>query len=376
MIKEIEIQPKKENKYGKYFLAFEADEIQIPPIGDEPAPEENPDDVQVPTIGEEPPAPPIIEEQPSRPRNMKIIEIKPRRIERFKLTDPDEDDMFDFPQDDMSSPMDSSTDNGGIEIPLIGDEAIPDDLPPVPDLTGEELPPPPPVIGEPTQGEEVPSPPPIEGGAGETPPPPPDLGAPNPAPATGTELVPPTPTPDAGTTPPPIDVNAPTPDMGTTPPPTGGVEVPPLGGDMSGDGAPMIDEQPPDFGSDLPPEEMPPDQGGTSNNGPGLEYDSTRKYILFKNFLSLSNAIDNYISKLEASMGTDTTETLVLKNATDKLREINDLCYDYITMKFEISTYIQSLFFFQNLVVMVQKVFELLSKTKKKLQNEKNAKKH
>jgi len=102
--------------------------------------------------------------------------------------------------------------------------------------------------------------------------------------------------------------------------------------------------------------------------GPGLEYDSTRKYNLFENYMSLANAIKNYISKLENSMGDNHEENLILKTSTEKLREIYELCYDYMTMKFEISSYVQSLLFFQNLVIMIQLVFDLLSKTRKKIQ--------
>ena len=115
----------------------------------------------------------------------------------------------------------------------------------------------------------------------------------------------------------------------------------------------------PDDGTTPPPEEQ--------KKGPGLEYDSTRKYNLFQNYLSLSNAINNYITKLENNMGESYDENLVIKSSTEKLREIYQLCYDYMTMKFEISTYVQSLLFFQNLVIMVQMVFDLLGKTKKKL---------
>lgn len=152
-------------------------------------------------------------------------------------------------------------------------------------------------------------------------------------------------------------------------------------GDMSVDNGPVLD----DMGSDFSPNDngggnpdemsgdMSADAGAAGGEeapqapqGPGLEYNSTRKYTLFKNYMSLSNAIDNYISKLELQMGEDANKTAVLKSATDKLRDINDLCYDYITMKFEISSYVQSLLFFQKMIVMIQMVFEMVSETNKK----------
>lgn len=95
--------------------------------------------------------------------------------------------------------------------------------------------------------------------------------------------------------------------------------------------------------------------------GPGLEYDSTRKYRLFQAFISLYNAINNYISKLENNVKDDITMNRAIKEATNRLREIRELCYDYMIIKFEISTYTQSLMFYQTLVVAIQTVFRMLS---------------
>ena len=103
----------------------------------------------------------------------------------------------------------------------------------------------------------------------------------------------------------------------------------------------------------------------TNNKGPGLEYDSTRKYVLFENYISLSNAINNYISKLENIIGEDIEYNKLIRTATNKLREIDELCESYMTMKFEASGYIQSLLFYQNLVVMIQLVLDSLSKVQK-----------
>ena len=137
------------------------------------------------------------------------------------------------------------------------------------------------------------------------------------------------------------------------------------------------DETPADGGPVTDGEDFEPtDDEGTANTnqpqetnneentkkGPGLEYDSTRKYLLFKNYGSLINSIDNYIIKLEKRMADDVRTNRISKNAIDKLREIRELAYDFMTMKFEISSYIQSLLFFQNLIAMVQLVFNLLSK--------------
>ena len=133
-----------------------------------------------------------------------------------------------------------------------------------------------------------------------------------------------------------------------------------------------------DFGDNTGADDTGGDTGGTEDNngddgnkkGPGLEFDSTRKYNLFQNYMSLCNAIDNYITKLENMTGDDYNANQVIKVATKKLQEIYDLCYDYMTMRFEISTYVQSLLFYQNLVVMIQMVFDLIAKSKKLLKKE------
>jgi chitinase len=103
-----------------------------------------------------------------------------------------------------------------------------------------------------------------------------------------------------------------------------------------------------------------------NSKGPGLEYDSTRKYNLFKEYMSLYNALDNYVSKLEDSISDNLPMNQVIKVAVNKLREIKDLTYDFMMIKFELSSYVQSLLFYQNLIVSVQLVFNLIKKAKEK----------
>lgn len=112
--------------------------------------------------------------------------------------------------------------------------------------------------------------------------------------------------------------------------------------------------------------------------GPGLEYASTRKYALFLNYEILLNALTNYINKLENNIGDDINTNKILKAACTKLREIKDLCYEYMLMKFELDTYVKALLFYQNAVIMIQSVFTLLKRIKvhkNKLIDMKNGKK-
>ena len=100
-------------------------------------------------------------------------------------------------------------------------------------------------------------------------------------------------------------------------------------------------------------------------NGPGLEFDSTRKYMLFKQFMSLYNACDNYLNRVSNKISDDYTGNQILKVSTTKLREIKNLIYDFMTIKFEASSYVQSLVFYQKMVVSIQLVFSLLEKIPK-----------
>lgn len=95
-------------------------------------------------------------------------------------------------------------------------------------------------------------------------------------------------------------------------------------------------------------------------NAPGVELDSTRKYNLYKEYMSLYNSCDNYISKLENILRDDNEENQIIRISTNNLREIKDIISDYMTIRFQLNTYVQSLLFYQKMVVAVQLVFNLL----------------
>ena len=142
-------------------------------------------------------------------------------------------------------------------------------------------------------------------------------------------------------------------------------------GDEGGDGS--------DPNSDNPDTNDDPNTDNEDGEkGPGLEYASTRKYALFLNYEILLNALTNYINKLENNIGDDINTNKILKAACTKLREIKDLCYEYMLMKFELDTYVKALLFYQNAVIMIQSVFTLLKRIKvhkNKLIDMKNGKK-
>ena len=99
---------------------------------------------------------------------------------------------------------------------------------------------------------------------------------------------------------------------------------------------------------------------GDNDKGAGLDYDSTRKYNLFKNFMSLFTSVDMYISKLENTVYDDTTTNQIIKTATNNLREIRELLNDYMVIKYGTSSYVQSMLFYQRMVSSVQLVFKMI----------------
>lgn len=105
------------------------------------------------------------------------------------------------------------------------------------------------------------------------------------------------------------------------------------------------------------------DNANAQKRGPGLEYDSVRKYNLYKEFMKLRTAVDGYITKLEACISDDPRSNQVIKTATTKFRELYDLITDYMMMKYELCTYIQNLLFYQRQVATVQLIFALLKET-------------
>jgi hypothetical protein len=303
------------SNYGKYFLAYEADDEE----------EVNQDQPET----EEPEA---VEEEPVK-SNLRKITVEPSR-RSFDFTKIAKDD-FDSEETEPLSPEEDPYALAPGEDPTM-------DLQPTVD--GEEVP------SFTDDNEQIT---PDLGGEGEIPP------------AEGGE----TPTADGITTPAASGDQAQVTDgdlpEGETPP------SPEEQGLSVGDDVDFTDDVTGGEGEtgDLGGEGEMPAEGGENQKGPGLEYDSTRKYVLFKNFISLNNAIDTYIDKLNTRISNNPEEDTIIKVAIQKFKETSTELYDYLTMRYEASTYTQSLIFYQNRIVQVQLIIDMLSKIGKKINN-------
>ena len=292
------------NRYGRYFLSTEADD-----------------------------------DAPSYKANTKVIEVSPRSRSRIDFTDGAVD------SDEEDTPEENSEETNV-------DEPVDDTTDTTPDVTGDDVQEEPPVdMGEDDNtdftsdtGDEQ-----VDDGTGNQNPEPTETG----------------------------DETSEVPDDRQQDDTTGGdgtdVSVTDNGTELTTDADDMGEDDNTDFTSDDgdgttddgTQDASANNTGDETKKGPGIEYDSTRKYALFLNYETLINALTNYITKLENNISDDMNINKIIKTSVVKLREIKDLCYEYMIMKFEVSSYVQSLLFYQNAIIMTQSVFDLLQKMNK-----------
>lgn len=86
----------------------------------------------------------------------------------------------------------------------------------------------------------------------------------------------------------------------------------------------------------------------------------TQKYNLYREFMRLYSSIKRYISKLENTVKDDINGNMVIINVTKKLREIQELIYEYLTVKFHSIEYAEALLYFHTCIETIELTFKLL----------------
>ena len=162
-------------------------------------------------------------------------------------------------------------------------------------------------------------------------------------------------------------------------------EVPPEEGGENPEEPQVNDAENPEANAEAPAEDQPdtgteenfaadtgeetPAEGDTqttdqqNTNGPGLEYDSTRQYKLFLDLNKLHNSVSNYISNLETEIRDDSKIMEIYTENIEKLKQVKDLLFDYMNLKFKNSSYIQNLLFYQKMYTTVDLIADILSET-------------
>lgn len=124
------------------------------------------------------------------------------------------------------------------------------------------------------------------------------------------------------------------------------------------------DDEDPDAGSD---DEDTGDDGGTEeekekdDDKPGTDFENMRRYNLYKKFMSLNDSITSYTDTLDAIVYDDDDLNAVTKTVSTKLKQLGDILYDYMTMKFENDSYTQALLFYHQVNAGIRMSFDLLT---------------
>ena len=140
--------------------------------------------------------------------------------------------------------------------------------------------------------------------------------------------------------------------------------------DNTEDGSNDMDSDPHSVsGDDEDPDASSSDDKSSDNDGkdddkkedkPGTDFENMRRYNLYKKFMALNDSINGYTDTLDALVYDDDTLNAVTKTASQKLKQLSEIMYDYMTLKFENDSYTQALLFYHEVNAGVRMCFDLL----------------
>ena len=111
------------------------------------------------------------------------------------------------------------------------------------------------------------------------------------------------------------------------------------------------------------------DSGGTGDDSQEGAVQNTEdnqlKYSLFRRMKNLMEAIDSYIEKLTEKTSPNINYNMVMRSSVDKLTDVREALYEYMTLKFRDQDYLQSMHFYQKCIMVVRMTFELVASNKK-----------
>jgi hypothetical protein len=125
--------------------------------------------------------------------------------------------------------------------------------------------------------------------------------------------------------------------------------------DYSDDGD-MGDEETEPAGDDTSTEE--------TEESPTYSDEKTKKYSMYRRFLHLYNVIDSIIERIQSVVKNDPVQNTVIKTVTNNLVDLKDNTFDFMTVRYRKSSYVQILIFFETAISVVRLNFELLRNNK------------
>lgn len=114
-------------------------------------------------------------------------------------------------------------------------------------------------------------------------------------------------------------------------------------------------------GEDVEPNDT---EDGTSQTGQTNNTENQLKFSLYRNLKNLYITIQNYESQLDELVASSYNFNMVIKSASNKMANLEDLMYDYMTLRFKDASYIESMEFYQKCLATLELIFELLRSNK------------
>ena len=108
-------------------------------------------------------------------------------------------------------------------------------------------------------------------------------------------------------------------------------------------------------GEDTGNEENSEDSGSNESDDEKL-----KKYHMYTRFVHLYNILNSMIEKCKNVVKPDAIQNAVIKTVINNLSDVYDNMFDFMTIKYKSSTYVQILFYYETVISVVQLNFELL----------------
>lgn len=91
-----------------------------------------------------------------------------------------------------------------------------------------------------------------------------------------------------------------------------------------------------------------------------VQDESTKRYNLFRELIYLYNSNKSFISKLENIVRDDIEGNSIVNITVNKLRDVEEIMFEFMTIKFMNSTYIEALTFYESILAVIKLNFQIL----------------
>ena len=107
------------------------------------------------------------------------------------------------------------------------------------------------------------------------------------------------------------------------------------------------------------------EEGGEESTETNDDKDEKRKkFNMYRRFIHLYNVIKTIIDKLKNVVKDDPVQNAVIKRVINNLTDVRDNMFDFMTVKYKSSSYVQILIFFETAISIVKLNFELVRNNK------------